>query len=181
MRSAETESQRRLDAAFEAFVEVSSARLLRTAYLLCGDRDEAEDLLQMTLIRTGRRWEVARSAPDAYAYRVLINLVHDRRRRLRRRMAETAMSEFDDARFVVPDSSPGLLDRSVLMDAARGLPERQREVIVLRFFADLSVEQTAQAMDASSGTVKTHTSRALAALREALTEQPIRSTTRQER
>jgi len=168
----------RPDAGFEAFVAAGSARLLRTGFLLCGDRDEAEDLLQATLIRTGRHWEAACVAPDAYAYRVLVNLVHDRHRRRRR---EASLRQLGMASEAVADPSTGVLDRSVLINAARALPERQREVIVLRFFADLSVEQTAEVMGASAGTVKTHTSRALAALRDALTEQTTGSTTGQGR
>jgi RNA polymerase sigma-70 factor (sigma-E family) len=158
-----------LDPGFEAFVSSGSRRLLRTAYLLCGDREEAEDLLQNTLIRTGRRWELATAAPDAYAYRVLVNLVHDGHRRRQRRVAEAPLFDLEAvAASGAVDSSAMSLERATLLQAARGLPDRQREVLVLRFFADLSVEQTAQAMGISAGAVKTHTSRALAAMRATL-------------
>ena len=68
-----------------------------------------------------------------------------------------------------------MIDRLAIMAAVRRLPARQREVVVLRFFADLSVADTAAAIGASDGAVKTHTSRALLALREALTEPNARS------
>src|SRR5580693_3619623 len=73
-----------LDPSFDAFVTRGSATLLRSAYLLTGDRGHAEDLLQASLIATARRWGSARHAPAAYAHRVLVNLLHDRRRRLAR-------------------------------------------------------------------------------------------------
>jgi RNA polymerase sigma-70 factor (sigma-E family) len=166
-----------LDSGFEAFVAGGSQRLLRTAFLLCGDRDEAEDLLQNTLIRTGRRWELAQTAPNAYAYRVLVNLVHDGRRRRRRRIAEAPLFDLEAAAASgAVDSSAVSLERATLLQAARTLPERQREVLVLRYFADLSVEQAAQAMGISAGAVKTHTSRALAAMRATLRD-PTDSTT----
>jgi RNA polymerase sigma-70 factor (sigma-E family) len=169
-----------LDAGFEAFVVAGSRRLLRTAFLLCGDRGEAEDLLQSTLIRTSRRWESARTAPDAYAYRVLVNLVHDGYRRRQRRVAETPLGDVGEASApVAVDDSGALVERAVLLQAASGLPERQRVVLVLRFFADLSVEQTAEAMGISTGAVKTHTSRALGAMRRALGEEAEQPTTGQ--
>jgi len=63
-----------LDPSFDEFVVSGSARLLRSAYLLTGDRDHAEDVLQVVLMRTARRWDVARDAPHAYAHRVLVNV-----------------------------------------------------------------------------------------------------------
>jgi RNA polymerase sigma-70 factor (sigma-E family) len=158
------------DSSFDEFVARGSVKLLRSAYLLTGDRELAEDLLQVVLVRVGRRWDVAREAPHAYAHRVLVNLLHDRRRNLSRRVTEAPLAEFDDRRDPVVDGSDALVDRIALGSAVRRLPARQREVVVLRFFADLSVSETAAAMTASEGTVKTHTSRALNALRGALSE-----------
>jgi RNA polymerase sigma-70 factor (sigma-E family) len=150
--------------AFDAFVAGSSDRLVRTAYLLCGDRGHAEDLTQTALMRTARRWGTARRAPEAYARQVLVNLVKDRWRDLARRPGEVAL-EVD----VPTQSSDALLDRDVLVRAARRLPDGQRAVLVLRYFDDLSVEDTAAALGCSTGTVKSQTARALANLRAALT------------
>ena len=154
-----------LDPSFTKFVTSGSARLLRSAYLLTGDRDDSEDLLQMTLVRTARRWDAARTSPHAYAHRVLVNLLHDRRRTLSRRVRQEWLDAVDDRLPSVTDGAQARVDRLAILGAIRGLPARQREVVVLRFFADLSVSETAAAIGASEGTVKTHTSRALTHLR----------------
>ena len=148
---------------FEAFVAASSDRLLRTAYLLTGDLGHAEDVVQTALLRTARRWRSAKQAPEAYARTVVANLAKDRWRALGRRPAEAPL-EHD----VALDRPDVLLDRDALVRAARGLPEGQRAVLVLRFFDDLSVEETARTLGVSTGTVKSQTSRALAGLRTAL-------------
>lgn len=171
----------KLDPSFDEFVASGSARLLRSAYLLTGDRDLSEDLLQVVLVRTARRWEVARDSPHAYAHRVLVNLLHDRRRHLSRRVREQPLGPLEDRLGAMADRTEGLIDRMAMIGAVRGLPARQREVVVLRFFADLSVSETAAAIGSSDGTVKTHTSRALLALRAALTEDTIQSTIARER
>jgi RNA polymerase sigma-70 factor (sigma-E family) len=161
-----------LDPSFDEFVSRASTRLVRSAYLLTGDRAHAEDLLQVTLVRTARRWPQAREAPDAYAHRVLINLLHDRRRRLSRRVIERPLGEHDSARRSVADHAQAVVDHDAIIRAVRLLAPRQREVVVLRFFADLSVSETAAAIGSSQGSVKTHTSRALARLREVLADSP---------
>lgn len=165
-----------LDPSFDEFVVTGSARLLRSAYLLSGDRDVSEDLLQVALVRTARRWDVARDSPHAYAHRMLVNLLHDRRRHLSRRVSERPLGPLEERLAPVADGTEGLIDRVAMIGAVRGLPVRQREVVVLRFFADLSVSETAAAIGSSEGTVKTHTSRALVALRAALGEDVIPST-----
>ena len=105
--------------AFEAFVAASSTRLLRTAYLLCGDRGHAEDLVQTALLRTARRWRTARQQPEAYARRVVVNLAKDRWRMLSRRPSEAAFDT--DVEAPVDES---VLDREVLLRATRQLPGR---------------------------------------------------------
>lgn len=154
--------QRQL-ASFDAFVEASSDRLLRTAYLLCGDRGHAEDLVQTALMRTARHWGAAQDQPGAYARRVVVNLAKDRWRSLGRRPAELPL-EVD----VAGPAGEGLLDRDALVRAAQQLPPGQRAVLVLRYFEDLSVEDTAACLGCSTGTVKSQTSRALENLRSAL-------------
>jgi RNA polymerase sigma-70 factor (sigma-E family) len=153
---------------FEVFARRMAPSFLRSAFLLCGDRGHAEDLLQLTLWRTSQRWMVARQAPEAYAHRVLVNLSRDRRRGQRRRANEWL--GFDDRVEVGFDQSERVAQRDVMSRAVRRLPDRQREVIVLRFFLDLSIAQTAAALGSSEGTVKSHTARALARMRELLGE-----------
>lgn len=153
--------------AFEQFVAASSDRLLRTAYLLCGDRGHAEDLVQTALLRTARRWRTARQQPEAYTRRVVVNLAKDRWRLLGRRPAETAIE--DGLELAAIPVSDGLADRDELLRATRLLPAGQRAVLVLRYFDDLSVEETAATLGCSTGTVKSQTARALTRLRVALT------------
>ena len=158
---------------FETFASVSSTRLLRAAYLLCGNRQTAEDLLQTAMIRTGRRWGAARGAPEAYARAVLVNLARDEARRTRRRVEEVlgdAVASRGHERHPVSDHAEQVADRDAVLAALAALPQRQREVIVLRFYADLSVTETAAAIGASQGTVMSYTSRALARLRDLLGE-----------
>jgi RNA polymerase sigma-70 factor (sigma-E family) len=145
---------------------------MRCAYLLCGDHQIAEDLVQTTMLRTARRWRVARSAPEAYARAVLVNLARDRVRRARRRVAEVP-DELEDLRSgqrLSADPAERVAERDRVLAALSVLPQRQREVIVLRFYADLSVADTAVAIGASEGTVMSYTSRALSRLRELLSE-----------
>jgi RNA polymerase sigma-70 factor (sigma-E family) len=153
---------------FESFVQASSTRLLRSAYLLCGDRGAAEDILQLTLMRVSAHWRVAAAAPEAYARQVLVNLSRDRARRSLRRVREVAWGELAAREPEGHDHARELAGRSAVMAALAQLPARQREVLVLRFYGDLSVADTAAATGATEGTVKSHTSRALSRMRELL-------------
>jgi RNA polymerase sigma-70 factor (sigma-E family) len=155
-------------AGFDAFALRASPSLLRSAYVLTGDRGHAEDLLQTTLWRTARRWRAARVSPEAYAHRVLVNLSRDRRRGLRRRPVEQPGS--DGRSDVGADPLERLIARDTMTRAVRRLPVRQREVVVLRFFLDLSVAETAAALGVSEGAVKSHTARALGRMRDLLTD-----------
>lgn len=162
--------QRELSADFDRFVLDRSTALLRTAVLLVGDRGHAEDILQTALLRLATRWRSVHTAPEAYVRQVLVNLARDRWRRGRRRVREhelTNVEHVTDGR----DPADTVADREALRKALAGLPRRQREVVVLRFFADLSVADTAQALRTSEGTVKAHTSRAVARLRQLLGNQ----------
>jgi RNA polymerase sigma-70 factor (sigma-E family) len=153
--------------AFEAFVADASGRLMRTAYLLTGDSGHAEDLVQSALLRTARRWSRARQQPEAYTRRVLVNLAKDRWRTLRRRVAEVAAGAEEPRSIGVP-ANDAVLERQRLLDAIRELPAGQRAVLVLRFFDDLSVAETAAALECSEGTVKSQTARALDRMRSVL-------------
>lgn len=155
------------DRSFDEFVLQRSTRLLRTAYLLCGDRADAEDLVQVALIRVAGHWGRARTSPDAYTHRAMINLARDRHRHARRRVAEQPLGD-GDAGAELADHAAAVGERDAIGRLVAALPARQREVVILRFFADLSVDETAAAIGVSPGTVKTHTSRALEHLRTAL-------------
>jgi RNA polymerase sigma-70 factor (sigma-E family) len=160
-----------LDIAFEKFASHAAPALLRTAFLLCGDRGTAEDLVQATLLRVFRRWHQVRESPQAYAHKTLVNLSRDRRRGLRRRPPEAQDHERPDE--ATSDEVEGLLERDAVAAAVRCLPRRQREVLVLRFFLDLSVADTAAALGMREGTVKGYTARALARMRELISpEEP---------
>jgi RNA polymerase sigma-70 factor (sigma-E family) len=162
----------RVDPTFEVFVQERSTALLRTAFALTGDRGHAEDMLQVALARTARNWARARAAPDGYVRQALVNLSRDRARSRLRRPPEAPAPPDLDHRHAVAAGDELVADRQVVLQALAQLPAGQRQVIVLRFLEDLSVEQTAQLLGISDGTVKSHTSRALARLRELLAELP---------
>lgn len=160
---------RQLEGGLDVFVGRYAATLLHSAYLLIGDHGQAEDMLQLTLLRTARQWEAARRAPDAYARQVLVNLSRDRQRGLSRRVRERPL-EGHDAPALARDPADGVIGRDTLIEALKRLPLRQREVVVMRFFADLTIADTAAAIGTSEATVKSHTRRALARLRELLAD-----------
>ncbi|TCJ29884.1 SigE family RNA polymerase sigma factor [Nocardioides jejuensis] len=146
------------EAAFNDFVAARTAALSRTAYLLTGDHHLAEDLLQTALLQAARHWERIHTAPEAYVRRVLYNqnVSWWRRRKLR----ETTLGTYDAA---APASSPDL--RLTLEEALGRLTAKQRTVLVLRYFEDLTEVQAAAALGISAGTVKSMTRQALARLR----------------
>ncbi|MCC8248255.1 SigE family RNA polymerase sigma factor [Saccharothrix luteola] len=155
------------DARFEEFVRAQSPTLLRLALLLVNDRGHAEDLLQTALLRTALRWHRVLDHPEAYARQVVVNLARDRWRRVKRRVGELPLND------LVAPPAPGdhartVVDQQAVRQAVAALPQRQREVVVLRFFADLSVAETAQTMGTTEGTVKSQTHRALSLLRQSL-------------
>jgi RNA polymerase sigma-70 factor (sigma-E family) len=149
---------------FDEFVRGCSPGLLRMAYLLTGDRGHAEDVVQAALLQVARRWRRIRGDPAPYARRAVVNLAKNHwRDRFRRPHESTATIE---PCYAPPEA--GVLLQQVLLPAVMDLPVRQRAVLVLRCFQDLSVEQTASALGCSTGTVKSQTHHALTKLREAL-------------
>src|SRR5262250_3704232 len=153
-----------LDGDFDQFVRDASPGLLRTAYLLTGDRGHAEDIVQTALLQVARKWRRIRGEPAPYARRAVVNLAKNHRRdRFRRPHESTATVE---ASYAPPEAD--VLLQQVLLPAVMDLPVRQRAVLVLRYFQDLSVEQTAAALDCSIGTVKSQTHHGLNKLRKAL-------------
>jgi RNA polymerase sigma-70 factor (sigma-E family) len=151
---------------FDQFVRDSSPGLLRTAYLLTGDRGHAEDVVQTALLQVARKWRRIDGEPTPYARRAVVNLAKNRwRDRFRRPRESTATVE---PGYAPPEADVVL--QQVLLHAVMKLPVRQRAVLVLRYFQDLSVEQTAAALGCSTGTVKSQTHHALSKLREALSD-----------
>jgi RNA polymerase sigma-70 factor (sigma-E family) len=149
-----------------AFCRRLHSRLVGALGLHCGDRRVAEELAQETLARVWERWPTVRAAdsPEAWTFRVAFNLANSR---LRRHAAEKRAYGRMTARRNVPDT-PSTADAIAVREAVASLPPRQRAVIVLRYFADCSVEDTATAMHCATGTVKSLTSRAIDGLRARL-------------
>jgi RNA polymerase sigma-70 factor (sigma-E family) len=155
------------DSSFDDFVAGSSARLFTMARLLTGGhRAEAEDLLQGAYERAYRRWgRISRRAdPERYVRQILVNASIDRWRRLRRR-PETPLTA-SQADPGAADTAAAVADRDLLLRGLAALPPRQRAVLVLRYFEDLSEAQTALTLGCSVGTVKSQAARGLARLRE---------------
>lgn len=144
---------------FEEFVTARRDALLRTAYLLTGNHHDAEDLVQSALIKVVPKWGRIQDRPEAYIRRVLARESVNRRRARRWRevttdvVSETMHDEYDNT------------DRIALFEDLRKLSPRQRAVLVLRYFDDLTEADTAATLGISVGTVKSHARDALARLR----------------
>ena len=152
---------------FEAYATARQHHLFRTAYLLCGDRDRAQDLVQTTLVALLRSWKKARLAenPDAYAKKALVRAFLSEQRILRRNASAHAVLRIDASATAAAD--PTEL-RIVVLAALRELPPKPRAMIILRYWEDLSVEETAAMFGCSEGNVKSQCSRSLAKLRSLL-------------
>ncbi len=167
------------EAEFLAFAHARSASLRRTAFLLCGDWHHAEDIVQVALTKLFGAWRKVqrRDAVDAYARQIVVRVFLDDRRRGWSR---------EDPTEQLPEPCSAASDRTeeriVLLAALDQVPPRQRAVLVLRFWEDLTVAETAEALRCSEGNVKSQTSRGLVALRaliggsaDDLTPRPERS------
>lgn len=151
------------DAEFGAFVDGNYARLLHIADLLVGDRDRAEDLLQTVLVRTYLRWSKVRlDNPLSYVRTALANARTDSWRR--GSLRERPVGEPPDARSA-PDHAGQVVGRDAVMRALAALTARERAVVVLRFYEDLSEVDIAHALGIAAGTVKSACARALSKLR----------------
>jgi RNA polymerase sigma-70 factor (sigma-E family) len=146
---------------FEVFVAARSSGLLRTAYLLTHDPQLAEDLLQTALAKAWGAWERVGDHPEAYVRRILVNTYATWWRRKWNGEVPTDVLPESAAERQETASTASFELRAAL---AR-LPRRQRAVVVLRFFEDLTEVETANLLQCSVGTVKSQTSKALAKLR----------------
>jgi RNA polymerase sigma-70 factor (sigma-E family) len=146
---------------FDEFVATRSPALLRTAYLLTGDHGLAEDLLQTVLAKCWFAWGRIGGPPEPYVRRALATTYATWWRR--RWRAERATGELPDRGD--PAATGTVDDRDALWRALGALPRRQRAVVVLRYYEDLSEAETATALGISTGTVKSQAAKALAALR----------------
>ncbi|MGC0416344.1 SigE family RNA polymerase sigma factor [Embleya sp. AB8] len=153
------------DEPLREFIAARRGPLLRSAYLLCGDVHEAEDLVQSTLVRVvlaGRRLDRIDNI-EAYTRRTLMSVfISSRRRRWRGERPHDVLPDRPVAGGA--DTDLGLAVRAALATVS----PRQRAVLVLRFWEDLSVEETARILDVTTGTVKSQSARGLATLRLAL-------------
>lgn len=147
---------------FEAFVTARYGALLRTAYLLTGDHHDAEDLLQQSLIKAVGAWGRLEGDPEPYVRTILVRQNVSRWRR--RRWRELSTGTPPD---VISLEEPAD-DRLVLLRALDLLAPRQRAVVVLRYYEDLTESQTAEALGISPGTVKSQIRDALRRLRDAV-------------
>lgn len=158
--------------AFTAFVHDAWRPLYRTAYLLLGEHGAAEDLAQAALAKTYTGWSRIRERDAAYGYARTV-LLNEARAMFRRTSwgREQPVAVLPE-RPVERDPS----DRPAVLDALRTLPPRQRAVVVLRFYEDLTEAQAAHALGVSVGTVKSQTSKALARLRldDTITREGVR-------
>jgi RNA polymerase sigma-70 factor (sigma-E family) len=137
----------------------------RVAFRILGDRGDAEDVAQEALARASLRWSRLEERPEGWVSRVASNLAIDRFRRRKRELPSPA------GPLALVD--PFLGERGDLVLALRRLPRRQREVVVLRYLADMSEANVARALGCSAGTVKSHSSRGLTALRRQMSEATI--------
>ncbi|WP_405059254.1 SigE family RNA polymerase sigma factor [Kribbella sp. NBC_01505] len=160
------------DAAFEEYFAARSGAMRGTAYLLCGDWHRAEDLVQQTFTKIYLAWRriERREAMDSYTRQTLVRTFLSERRRgwFRNESVGSPPGE-------LPVPSADLADeRIVLLEALVQVPPRQRAVLVLRYWEDMSVEQTATLLDCSTGNIKSQAARGLATLRGLLEQEKVR-------
>ncbi|MEV5384481.1 SigE family RNA polymerase sigma factor [Streptomyces sp. NPDC052721] len=164
---------------FEEFVNACSPRLLRFAWLLTGDAHLAEDLLQTALAKVWPKWpRISGEHSEAYVRKTI---VHTHASWWQRRWrGEIPYGELPDTAATGSDAFSALHSDHALAQAMRQLPKRQRAVIVLRYFEDMSVEDTAEVLGCSPGTVKSQASRAVRALRKTLLDKEPQAASGQE-
>ncbi|ADD42718.1 SigE family RNA polymerase sigma factor [Stackebrandtia nassauensis] len=156
------------EAEYREFVSARLDQLGRFAFLLCRDWHRAEDAVQKGLVKLYLHWDKTTiKSPDAYVRQVIVNVVREEARRhwFKRERSSDRLPERHH-----PDPGEAGSERLTMLDALSRLPKRQRIAVVLRIWEDLSVEQTAEIMACSPGTVKSQTARGLQTLRGLLSE-----------
>ena len=151
------------EAAFRDYVEANLDRLCRFAYLICHDWQRAEDAVQKSLAKLYLHWKrIDSSNPHAYVRRIIVNTTRDEHRRFwfKREQSSAQLPE-----VVQADHAEASATRLAMLEALSRLPKRQRLAVILRYWEDQSVEQTAEIMNCSPGTVKSQTARGLQTLR----------------
>jgi RNA polymerase sigma-70 factor (sigma-E family) len=156
------------DESFEQFMSAALPGLLRFGHVLTGDRHRAEELVQSALVKTYRRWGSLRhDQPVAYVRRAMTNTYTSWWRKARH---ETDMpAGFDAAGAAAAPYD----ERDAALRALATLPPRQRAVLVLRYYLDMSEAEIADTLGCSTGTVKSSASRGLRSLRERLTDPAV--------
>jgi RNA polymerase sigma-70 factor (sigma-E family) len=155
---------------FTDLVAAMSHRLLRTAYAVCGDRHLAEDAVQSALASAYRSWRHVREADNSEAYlrKMVVNELLGRRRRKAWAMASPGASAHEPSHA---SHEVAVVERDRVWNAITDLPPRQRAVVVLRFYEDMSEAEIAEALGIRPGTVKSQAAAAMAHLRRTLGEE----------
>jgi RNA polymerase sigma-70 factor (sigma-E family) len=161
--------------AFRAFVTARSPALLRSAYLLVGDRSKAEDLLQVTLLKAYQQWRRIKdpAAAEGYVRRAMVNTATSwwRGRPYRERPVDTLPERGGS------DEIAARIEQDAMWQHLQSLPVKQRAVLVLRYYEGMSEAEIADALNISRGTVKSHASRALGSLRRQFQDEDARQET----
>jgi RNA polymerase sigma-70 factor (sigma-E family) len=157
-----------VDGSFEEYVAARGDRLLRFAYVLCGTRHQAEDLVQEVLGRVHGRWHRLTHVeqPDAYLRTAIVRQFLSWRRRLSSR--EASLEVLPERADPGPDPATRYAAREEMWQLLATLPRKQRVVLVLRFYEDLPDEQIAEVVGCRPATVRVHASRGLTRLRATL-------------
>ena len=163
------------DAEFADYMAARQPSLLRTAYLLTGDRHAAEDLVQTALAKLYLSWDKVqrRELVDGYVRRIMVNENNSLWRRAWKRN-EVATGELPEGSAVTAKPDHG--EKAALWEFVQSLPRKQRAVIVLRYYEGLSEAEIAEILGISVGTVKSQASRAIASMRQRMSSQPTLAT-----
>jgi RNA polymerase sigma-70 factor (sigma-E family) len=160
---------------FDHFVQLRGRALLRFAYVLSGDAHLAEDLVQEVLARMHRRWDkiTVMHHPEAYVRTAIVRQYLSWRRR--RSAGEAVLAEVPEpaGSFGLDEPQQQVLARDQMWQLLRGLPRAQRAVLVLRFYCDLPDDEIAALLKCGESTVRSQASRALARMRQKLTEEGV--------